>query len=63
MTAYHEAVEETGLYHDNNISKKDTYVHMDISYGVGVHPPMYEVDILGEPSLDSQQIKELIAHT
>ncbi|XP_032365571.1 uncharacterized protein LOC116681777 [Etheostoma spectabile] len=28
----------------------DSLVHVGVSYGVGVHPPLYDVDITGEPS-------------
>ncbi|XP_039679259.1 uncharacterized protein LOC120573536 [Perca fluviatilis] len=28
---------------------EDGRVHVDVSYGVGVYPPLYEVDISGEP--------------
>ncbi|XP_031174371.1 uncharacterized protein LOC116063516 isoform X2 [Sander lucioperca] len=28
----------------------DGLVHVDVSYGVGVYPPLYDVDITGEPN-------------
>ncbi|KAA8589713.1 hypothetical protein FQN60_013078, partial [Etheostoma spectabile] len=28
---------------------EDGRVHVDVSYGVGVYPPLYDVDISGEP--------------
>ncbi|KAA8582775.1 hypothetical protein FQN60_006446, partial [Etheostoma spectabile] len=28
---------------------EDGRVHVDVSYGVGVSPPLYDVDISGEP--------------
>lgn len=33
----------------------DGLVHVDVSYGVGVFPPLHQVDILGEPKPGTPQ--------